>query len=54
MLVVVDGLRVFRSERDLWGRSFSIVIKISVLSGFFGGAVFLWFHTFRSERDLWG
>ena len=37
--------KAFRSERDLWGCSFSIVIKISVLSGMSRGARFLSFST---------
>ena len=53
-MLVFYGFKVSRSGRDLGGCSFSIVLKLSVLSGISGGARFLWLHTFRFERDLWG
>ena len=62
-MLVFCAFEAFRSERDLWGCSFSIVLKLSVRSGISGCARFLWslgvlvfyrFKAFRSERDLWG
>ena len=53
-MLVFYRYKDFRSERHLCGCSFSVVLKLSVLSGISGGARFLWFHTFRFERDLWG
>ena len=53
-MLVFYRYKDFRSERDLWGCSFSVVLQLSVLSGISGVPRFLWFHTFRFERDLWG